>query len=162
MPLMKSSLAQQLESVFEAKPKAAGLAASDWANAYVSYAAGALSTASSLPVTASANLGILVGAFTGAFAANSASGAAALIAQGVNGFWAAMVWTGATALGTTVFPGNAALAGALTAIFGDTSQQSAGDKAGQIADAFDAGAKMVIVNDIPFIQPAPPIVGPIS
>jgi hypothetical protein len=162
MPLIKSTLAQQLEAVFKGKPQSAAQAASDWAAAYVSYAAAAMSTGSSLPVTASANQGMLVGAFTGALQAQTSAGAAALMAQGVTAFWSAMVWTGAIAVGTTVFPGNPALSSALAAIFADTSGGSDGDKAGQIADAFDAGAKMVIVNDVPLIQPAAPIVGPIS
>ncbi len=162
MPLIKASLARDLETIFERKPGSAPEAALDWAKAYVSYASSALSGAASLPVTAPANLSLLVGAFTGAFQAQSPAGAAALLAQGVMGFWSAMVWVGPTAAGTTASPGNAALAGALTAAFSDTSDKSAGDKASQIADAFDTGAKLVIVNDILFVQPAPPVVAPIS
>jgi hypothetical protein len=161
MPLMKSSLSQELESIFKRKPGSAAEAAADWAKAYVSYAASALSSAGSLPVTAMANLSMVVGAFTGAFQAQSAAGAAALMAQGVMGFWSAMVWVGPAAAGTTLSPGNFALTGALSAVFADTSKKSEGDKAGQIADAFDAGAKLVMVSDIPFV-PGPPIVAPIS
>ncbi|MES1164422.1 MAG: hypothetical protein ABUR63_01590 [Verrucomicrobiota bacterium] len=160
--MLKSTLAQQLEKQFGAKPASAAQAASDWASAYVSYASSALSAATSLPVTATANQGLLVAAFTAAFQTLSSSGAAAAMAQGVTGFWAAMVWAGPLAVGSTVFPGNAALSPALAAIFADTSQQSDADKARALADAFDAGAKMVMVNDVPLIQPAPPIVGPIS
>lgn len=162
MPLLKSTLAQQLEKQFSGKPSSPAQAASEWASAYVSYAASALSAGTSLPVTATANQSLLVSAFTAAFQTQSSSGAAAAMAQGVSGFWTAMVWSGPLAVGTTVFPGNAALSSALSAIFADTSKQSDGDKARALADAFDAGAKMVIVNDIPLIQPAPPIVGPIS
>lgn len=150
MPLMKSSLSQELESIFKRKPGSAAEAAADWAKAYVSYAASGLSGAGSLPVTAMANLSLVVGAFTGALQTQSASGAAALMAQGVMGFWSAMVWAGPAAAGTTISPGNFALIGALSAVFADTSKQSEGDKAGQIADAFDAGAKLVMVGDVLF------------
>jgi len=162
MPLQKSSLSQDLESLFKNKPSAAAQAASTWASAYVSYASGALSAASSLPVTAASNQSMLVGAFTAAFSSMTSAGAAALMSQGVIGFWTAMVWVGPTAVGTTVFPGNPALSGALAAIFADTSNQSESDKARALADAFDAGAKMIIVSDVPLVQPAPPIVGPVS
>lgn len=162
MPLVKSTLSQSLEAVYRAKPSASAQAAADWAQAYLAFAATALSSAGSLPVTAAANLGILLGAFTGAFEARSASGAASLMASGVTGFWSAMVWAGPAAVGTTLSPGNMSLASALAAVFSDTSDKSDGDKARQIADAFEAGAKTVMVNDIPLIQPAPPIVGPIS
>jgi hypothetical protein len=162
MPLMKSSLSQDLESLFKSRPSSVAEAAAKWAKAYVAYAGSALSGASSLPVTATAGLSLLTGAFTGALQALSPAGAAALMAQGVTAFWSAMVWVGPTAAGTTLSPGNFALAGALGAVFSDTSQKSEGDKARQIADAFDAGAKLVMVSDIPFVQPAPPIVAPIS
>lgn len=162
MPLIKASLSRDLEAIFKGKPSSAAEAAADWAKAYVAYAGSALSGAASLPVTAPANLSILIGAFTGAFQAQSSAGAAALMAQGVMGFWAAMVWAGAAAAGTTASPGNAALSGALGNVFSDTSNKSEGDKANEIADAFDSGAKLVMVSDIPFVQPAPPIVAPIS
>jgi len=162
MPLMKASLSRDLEAIFKRKPSSPPEAAVDWARAYVAYAGSALSGAAGLPVTAPANLAILIGAFTGAFQAQSPAGAAALMAQGVMGFWSAMAWVGPTAAGVTASPGNAALAGALGAVFSDTSKKSEGDKANQIADAFDTGAKLVIVSDILFIQPAPPVVAPIS
>jgi hypothetical protein len=162
MPLMKASLSRDLADIFKRKPSSPPEAAVDWAKAYVAYGGSALSSAASLPVTAPANLPILIGAFTGAFQAQSPAGAAALMAQGVMGFWSAMAWVGPAAAGVTASPGNAALAAALSAVFADTSKKSEGDKANQIADAFDSGAKLVIVSDIPFAQPAPPIVAPIS
>src|SRR5262245_25599876 len=162
MPLVKSTLAAQLENIFNQKPATSADAAVSWAQAYTSYAASALSTASSLPVTAAANTGILVGAFTSAFNALATQAAAAVMVQGVMAFWQAMVWAGPTAAGTTASPGNAALAGALGAIFSDTSDKTASDKASELADAFDAGAKLVIVSDIPFAPPPTPIVGPIQ
>ena len=162
MPLVKATLAQQIEASLKRRPQSAAEAASDWATAYVSYASLAMSAAASLPTTASANQGILLSAFTSAFQAQSPASAAAFIAQGVIAFWSAMVWVGGTAAGTTLSPGNMALASALSAVFSDTSSKSEGDKARAIADAFDLGAKLVMVNDIPFVQPAPPIIGPIS
>lgn len=159
MPLIKSTLAQQLEGVFQGKPASPSQAASEWASAYVSYASSALSMAGSLPVTAIANQGALVSAFNGAFQAQSSAGTAALLALGVTTFWSTLVWVGPMAVGTTVFPGNSALSAELSSIFADTSGQSDGDKARALADAFDTGAKLVIVNDVPLIQPAPPIVG---
>jgi hypothetical protein len=161
MPLLKSTLAQALEALFQARPAATAQAASQWASAYVSYASTALSTAGSLPVTAAANQPTLVSAFAAALSSQTAAGAGALMAQGVVAFWTAMVWAGPTTVGTTIFPGNPALAGALSDIFDDTSDKSEGDKARSLADAFDAGAKLVIVNDV-LPPPAPPVVGPIS
>ncbi len=161
MALQKSTLAQKLEQQFGAKPASSAQAASDWASAYVSYAAAAMSTGGSLPITAMASQSLLVAAFTAAFQTQSSSGAAAAMAQGVAGFWTAMVWIGPGMVGTTVFPGNSTLSSALAQIFGDTSQQSDADKAQALADAFDAGAKMVMVNDVQ-VPPLPPIMGPIS
>lgn len=162
MPLMKASIAQQLESVFQRKPSSASEAATDWANAYLGYASAALSAAGSLPVTATVNLGVLQSAFTSAFQAKAPMVAAAVMAQGVTGFWATMVWAGPIAMGTTTSPGNFTLASALGVIFGNVMEQSNADKARLFADAFDVGAKLVVVSDIPLIQPAPPIIGPIS
>jgi len=161
MPLQKSTLSKGLEQQFGSKPASAAQAASDWASSYTSYAAAALSTGGSLPVTALANQGLLIAAFTAAFQTQSSSGAAAAMAQGVTAFWTAMVWVGPGMLGTTVFPGNPTLASALASVFADTSEQSDADKARALADAFDAGAKLVIVSDV-LVPPAPPIVGPIS
>jgi len=162
MPLMAATLSQSLEAVLKARPPAPPQAAADWARAYLAFASQALSSAGSLPVAAAANLGILLGAFTGALNARSASGAASLMAAGVTGFWSAMVWAGPAAVGTTLSPGNMSLASALETVFSDTSGKSEGEKARSLADAFEAGAKTVMVNDIPLIQPAPPIVGPVS
>lgn len=161
MPLIASSLAQSLESVFNNKPASSTDAAMAWANAYQSYASAALSTAASLPVTAPANFSLLLGAFQGlSTLAPMAAGSA--VALGVMGYWQAMVWSGPTALGVTAFPGNASLASALAAEFSDLSGKSNTQKANDLASAFDAGAKTVIVSDVPLIQPAPPIVGPIQ
>lgn len=161
MPLMKSNLARDFEAIFEARISSVAQAAGEWARAYAAYAANALSKAATVPVNAAAGRGMLVAPFTAAFNARSAAGAAGLICQGVILFWQSMAWTGATAAGVTVVPGNMALAGMLTAVFSDLSNKSPADKAGELADAFDAGAKMVVVSDIPF-APAPPVVGPIS
>ena len=162
MPLMKSGLAQDLEDIFTRRPASVADAAAAWAKAYVSYAAGAMSTGSSLAVSASAGIAPLTGAFTGALGAQASQATAAAMTQGVVAFWQSIAWVGATAAGLTMVPGNMTLTSSLSAIFADTSEASAGAKASQVADAFDAGAKSVVVSDIPFIQPAPPIVGPIS
>jgi hypothetical protein len=162
MPLAKSGLAQQLQQLFENKPATAADAAAGWANAYLSYAGSALSVAGSLPVNASGNFGLLLGGFQGGLSALAAPAAGALIGQAVLGFWQAIAWVGPTAAGTTVVPGNAALPAALAAIFADIGKSSPAEKANRLADAFDAGAKTVVVSDVPFVQPAPPIVGPIQ
>jgi hypothetical protein len=162
MPLTKTNLAQPLEQLFKNKPATAADAAAGWANAYLSYAGSAMSSAASLPVNASGNLGILLGAFQSGLSALAAPAAGALVSQGIIGFWQAAAWVGPTAVGTTAFPGNASLAAALSAIFADVGQSSPAEKANRFADAFDAGAKMVVVMDIPLVQPAPPIVGPIQ
>lgn len=161
MPLTKSSLASALEQALNQK-SALPAAAASWAQAYTTYAASALTSAGSLPVTAPANMGTLVGAFTAAFNSLGAQAAASMIAQGVVAFWQSMVWVGPTAAGSTISPGNTALAGALAACFTDLSDKSEGDKASELADAFDAGAKLVIVSDVLFVQPAPPVIGPIQ
>jgi hypothetical protein len=161
MPLVKSSLAAALEQALNQK-SALPAAAASWAQAYATYAASALTSAGSLPVTAPANLGTLVGAFTGAFNSLAVQGAAAAMAQGVLAFWQTMVWVGPTAAGSTISPGNTALASALTEVFMDLSGKSEADKAASLADAFDAGAKLVMVSDVLFVQPAPPVVGPIQ
>jgi len=161
MALQKSTLSQSLEKQFGEKPASAAQAALEWASAYVSYAAAALSKGGSLPVTALANQALVVSAFTTALQAQTSSGAAAAMAQGVQAFWTALVWVGPTTTGTTLFPGNATLAAQLSSIFADTSQQSDADKARALADAFDAGARLVLVNDIQ-IPAGAPTVGPIS
>ena len=147
MPLQKSSLAQDLEDIFTSKPASTADAASKWAKSYVSYAQAAMSSMSSLPVTAMANLSLVQGAFTAGLAALSSATAGSLIAQGITSYWQAMTWVGPGITGVTTFPGNAALAGALSAVFSDLSKKSNADKAKDIADAFDAGAKSVMVLD---------------
>lgn len=162
MPLIKSTLARDLASLFAHKPASAADAAAAWAKAYVAYAAAALSSTGSLPLSAPAMQSVLNSAFASAFSTRSAQGAAAVIAQGVVSFWGALLWVGPIASGTTASPGNAGLSGALAGVFGDTAPLSAADKASQLADAFDAGARLVIVRDVPFAPPALPVVGPIS
>jgi hypothetical protein len=162
MPLIKTTLAQELENIFNKKPGSAPQAALLWAKAYTGYAANAISKAGSLPVNAQANQGILIGAFTSAFNSMAAAAAAALMVQGIVAFWQAIAWTGPTAAGVTTVPGNLSLTAQLSVIFLDLDDKTSADKAQELADAFDAGAKMVIVSDIPYVQPAPPIVGPIS
>jgi hypothetical protein len=162
MPLMKSSLADALANLFESEPSSPADAGQRWAQAYLSYASAALSPTGGVPVNAAAGLSVLGGAFTSALGTHDAAGSAGAMSTGVTAFWQMMIWTGAAAAGVTAAPGNFALTPALTAIFGDTGQAGVRDKADRIADAFDAGAKMVIVVDTPFVQPAPPVVGPIQ
>src|SRR5215510_7996046 len=160
MPLNQSALANDLERILGAKHASVADAASAWANAYRSYAQGALSTAASLPVTVAVNAPTLLGGFTAGLSALTSATAGAIIAQSITTFWQAMAWVGPTAAGTTSFPGNPALAGALAAVFNDLSGKSAAAKASDLASAFDAGAKAVVVSDVPFI-PGATIVGPI-
>jgi hypothetical protein len=160
MPLNQSALADDLGRILGAQHATTADAAAQWANAYQTYAQGALSSAASLPATAAVNAPILLGGFTAGLAALTSVTAAAIIAQAVTAYWQAMAWLGPTAAGTTAFPGNVALAGALGAVFADLSGRSAAAKASDIASAFDAGAKMVVVSDVLFV-PGPPIVAPI-
>jgi hypothetical protein len=162
MALNKSTLADALARVLEASPATAADAAAQWANAYAGYAAAATSSAFSLPVNAAANVAILLGGFQSGLAALMPVSAGALVAQGVMTFWQAIAWVGPTASGTTAFPGNAGLAAMLAATFADLGRKSPQDKANELADAFDAGARTVVVVDVPFVQPAPPIIGPIQ
>jgi len=161
MPLIKFTLSSELQSVLENKPDPTSSAASDWAQAYVSYAASAMTSVSSLASNASANKSILQGAFSSAFASQDTSTAASTIAQGVMSFWQAIIWSGATAVGSTTSPGNFSLSAALSGIFSDTAEISASDKASQLADAFDAGAKQVMVTDV-LTSTGVPVVGPIQ
>ncbi len=161
MSLNKSTLSRAIEDVLDQKPSLPEAAAS-WAKAYLSYAQTAMSSASSLPINAAGNLGILQGAFTGGFQALSSTAAAAAIAGGVTAFWSATLWVGPTAAGTTAVPGNFSLAGALAQLFADNSKTSASEKASAFADAFDSGAKQVTVLDVLFVQPSPPVTGPIT
>jgi hypothetical protein len=160
MPLNQSALAKDLERILGTKHASVADAASAWANAYQSYAQGALSTAASLPVTVPVNASMLVGGFTAGLSALTSVSSAAIIAQSLTAFWQAMAWVGPVAAGTTSFPGNPALAGALASVFSDLSGKSAAAKASDLASAFDAGAKAVVVSDVPFI-PGAAIVGPI-
>jgi hypothetical protein len=162
MPLVKSTLAQQLEQLFNSKPATAADASVGWANAYLAYAGSAISSAASLPVNAQGNFPILLGGFQAGLSSLTPVSAGAIVAQGIVGFWQAIAWVGAVASGATAFPGNAGLAVTLATIFSDLGKSSAREKAGQLADAFHVGAKSVIVSDVPFVQPAPPIVGPIQ
>ena len=162
MALSKSTLAEALARVLQASPTTAAEAAVQWANAYVNYAMASTSSAFSLPVNATANFTILLTGFQAGLAALMPVSAGALVAQGVITFWQTITWAGPTASGTTAFPGNAGLASTLAAIFTDLSRKTPQDKANELADAFDAGATTVIVVDVPFVQPAPPIVGPIQ
>ena len=162
MPLVKAKLARELENILPGEYYSSPEAAERWARAYVSFAGTAVSSAGSLPANAQGNMGIVVGAFTGAFNSLSSAGAASAIASGILSFWQAIVWVGPTASGATIWPGNCSLSATLQMIFEDRRGKSVGDKAGELADAFEAGAKIVMVSDIPYVQPAPPIVGPIS
>jgi len=162
MPLSKSSLAQALEDVYSHRPSSSPQAASDWARAYVSYASGATSPTGGLPVSAMAGLPLLTGAFTGALNVLTSAGSAGVMAQGVTAFWQTIVWVGPAYAGVTTVPGNFALACALAAVFADLDKKSARDKASAVADAFDAGAKVVMVMDTLLAPPFTPVVGPIS
>lgn len=162
MPLIKSTLVQELEDIFNKGASSSPDAASLWSKAYVSYASSALSKAGSLPTNAQANLGILIGAFTGAFNSMTSASAAVLMAQGIITYWQGIVWVGPVASGATAIPGNLSLTAGLSAIFLDLSKKTNSEKARELADAFDIGAKMVVVSDIPFVPPPTPIVGPIS
>jgi hypothetical protein len=162
MPLARDSLSQRLEQIFSSRPASVAQAAFDWASAYASYAAGAVSTAGSLPLTALANQGMLSSAWAGALGSQSSATAASLMVQGLNAYWLSMLWVGPAAVGITSAPGNLALLGELSSIFADTGDEGAAGRARRLSQAFDAGAKLVVVTDIPKAQPAPPIVGPIS
>jgi hypothetical protein len=160
MPLNDSSLAKDLEKVLGTKHASTADAAAAWAKAYQTYAQGAVSTGASLPVTVAVNASTLLGGFTGGLSALTSATAGAIIAQSVTAFWQAMAWVGPAAAGTASSPGNTALASALAAVFSDLSGKSAAAKASDLASAFDAGAKTVIVTDVPFV-PGAAIVGPI-
>ncbi len=161
MPLISSTISSALESLFAANPSSPAEAAQEWARGYVSYASSAMSSVSSQAITAQANLGILVPSFTSALEARSSSGAGGLMAAGVMAFWTAMVWVGPTAAGATIVPGNFSLASELTSIFEDLDEKSDLDKASELADAFDNGAKSVMVMDILYATGVP-VTGPIT
>jgi hypothetical protein len=162
VPLSKSSLAQALEGIYSRRPASVAQAGSDWAQAYVTYASGATSPTGGLPVTAMAGLSPLTAAFTAALGVLTAAGAAGVMAQGVMAFWQTVAWVAPTYAGVTTVPGNFSLSAALGAVFADLDKKSARDKASSVADAFDAGAKVVMVTDTLLAFPFTPVVGPIS
>jgi len=162
MALVKSTLSSALEAVLTQKPGSRAEAAQGWAQAYAAYAASAMSSLSSLATNATANAGILIGAFSGALEAEDPSGAAGQMSAGVMGFWAAIVWVGPSAAGSTASPGNTSLQSDLQSIFEDLDGKSDAEKASALADAFDSGATQVMVADVPFAPPNVPVVAPIS
>lgn len=161
MPLVKSSLASALADVFANYPSSKSDAGQKWAQAYVSYAAAALSPTGGTGVNAMAGLSSLASAFTGALQQEDPQGTASAMATGVQSFWQAISWVG-SATGTTIVPGNFALTSALASVFSDLGQSSASDKADKVADAFDGGAKTVMVLDIIPGPPPVPTPGPIQ
>jgi len=162
MALSGASLKSGLEALFRQRPDSAAQAADTWANAYGSYAGGAMTSAGSLATNAAASFGILSGAFNSALQARSPAGAAALMGQGVMAFWQAIVWASPGGfVGATTVPGNFSLIAALTGIFADLQEKSEADQAGELADAFDAGARMVMVTDIHAVSGVT-VVGPIN
>lgn len=161
MPLSKSDLADALEKVFAASPASPADAAMQWAKAYAGYAGAAMTVAASLPITAPANFSLLLNGFQGGLAALTPVTAGNLIAQGITTFWQSMAWLGPLAAGTTSYAGNSALGPMLSLTFADLRNKTPEEKAGELADAFDLGARLVMVSDVPLIQPAPTIIGPI-
>jgi hypothetical protein len=157
MPLVKSTLSGMLTSTFEQKPSSVADAAAQWADAYVAYASAAMTSTGGAATTAQAGKGALVGAFTGALSTQTSQGAAAAMSGGVMAFWMSIAWQGA-GTGVTTSPGNASLTSDLAAVFSDVEESSASDKAGKIADAFDSGAKTVIVTDTIPAAPSPIVV----
>lgn len=162
MPLQKMPLAQGLRALFEGRPTSAAEAGARAAQSYLGFAATAISSAGTLPVTAPALLPVLVAGFSGGFAATSPSAAAARIAQAVSVFWQGLVWVGPGFTGATAAPGNFSLASALGAILSDLGERSASDQASRMADAFETGARQVIVSDLSTTSPPVPVVGPVS
>jgi hypothetical protein len=161
MPLVKSSLASALADLFTNYPASKSEAGQKWAQAYVSYASAALSPTGGTGVNAMAGLSSLASAFTSALQQEDPNGTAGAMATGVQTFWQSISWVGA-GTGTTIVPGNVALTSALAAVFSDLGQNSASDKADRVADAFDGGAKSVIVLDIVGVAPPVPTPGPIQ
>jgi len=160
MPLVKSSLASSLADVFANYPSSKSEAGQKWAQAYVSYAAAAMSPTGGTGVNAMAGLSSLASAFTGALQQEDPNGTASAMATGVQTFWQSISWVGA-ATGVTTVPGDFALTSALAAVFSDLGDSSASAKADSVADAFDGGAKTVMVLDtIP--GPTAPVLGPIQ
>lgn len=160
MPLVKSSLSSALADLFTNYPSSRSEAGQKWAQAYVSYASAALSPTGGTGVNAMAGLSSLASAFSSALQQEDPNGTAGAMATGVQAFWQSISWVG-TATGTTIVPGNFALSSALAAVFSDLGQSSASDKAGKVADAFDGGAKTVMVLDV-LPGPVSPVTGPIQ
>ena len=160
MPLVKSSLSSALADVFTNYPGSKSEAGQKWAQAYVSYASAALSPTGGTGVNAMAGLSSLASAFTSALQQEDPNGTAGAMATGVQTFWQSISWVG-SATGSTIVPGNFALTSALAAVFSDLGQSSASDKADKVADAFDGGAKTVMVLDI-LPGTVPPVTGPIQ
>jgi hypothetical protein len=161
MPLVKSSLASALANVFTNYPASRADAGQQWAQAYVAYAAVAMSPTGGLGVNATAGVSSLASAFTAALQQEDPNGTASTMATGVQTFWQTISWVGAAAVGVTTSPGNAALTSALAAVYSDLAESSATQKADAVADAFDAGAKTVMVTDT-LTSTGVPTLGPIQ
>lgn len=161
MPLVKSSLASALADVFANYPSSKSEAGQKWAQAYVSYAAAALSPTGGTGVNAMAGLSSLASAFSGALQQEAPNGTASAMATGVQTFWQTISWVGAAAVGVTTVPGNFALTSSLAAVFSDLGESSASQKADAVADSFDAGAKTVMVLDT-LTSTGVPTLGPIQ
>ena len=157
MPLVKATISSMLTSTFDQHPASVADAASQWADAYVAYASAAMTSTGGAATTAQAGKGTLLSAFSGAFATQDAQGAAGAISAGVMAFWMSIVWQGA-GTGVTTSPGNASLTSELGSVFSDTEEASASAKAGKVADAFDTGAKTVVVTDTIPAAPTPVVV----
>jgi hypothetical protein len=147
MPLVKASLASALADIFANYPASKSEAGQKWAQAYVSYASAAMSPTGGTGVNAMAGLSSLASAFEGALQQEDPNGTGSAMATGVQTFWQSISWVG-SATGSTTVPGNFALSSALAGVFSDLGESSATEKGDKVADAFDAGAKAVIVLDI--------------
>ena len=161
MPLVKSSLSSALANVFANHPSSKSDAGQQWAQAYVSYAAAAMSPTGGTGVNAMAGLSSLASAFTSALQQEDPNGTASTMSTGVQTFWQSISWVGAAAVGVTTVPGNFGLTSALASVFSDLGESSASDKANQVADAFDSGAKTVMVQDT-LTSTGVPTLGPIQ
>lgn len=149
-----------------ARPRTAQIAGQRWAQAYLAYAAGAISPTGGAPTNLAAGLPALQAALVGAFTdpRQPAAVTAQRIGAAVAALWVPALFAGA-AVGTvlTSAPAAPAVQGALLAAWPALTAARAGIPrcAQQTAAALDLGTRLVIVVDV-LPPPAPPVIGPIS
>lgn len=164
MPLVAATLQSALVRIAQSFPSSYVEAGRQWADAYATYAQGAVSVLAGSPLAIEAARPILAGSMGFAFASGfEANVTANQMASAVTAFWMAppMAFAGASP-GVVTLVGMAppALASSLVAAFiaNSASQAGATQAVQRIAALLDAHARTVIVTHF---TPTGPVLGPL-